>query len=270
MTQFTVAVAQLDSRNDKHQNVQRMLSFIDEAVKQDADLVAFPEMATYMGDASQYSIVAEEFPGPTTNALAEKARDHSLYVHTGSFFESIPDSSRVYNTSGIIGPDGDLLDIYRKTHLFDINGEVEYQESDTVASGDRITTIKTEIATFGLSICYDLRFPQLYRSLAMQGADVLFVPAAFTLHTGKDHWESLLRARAIENQTYVVAPGQIGDKPNSIHTYGKSLVVDPWGNVIAKASDQEKMFTATIDLDYLEETRNQLQTLDHIRSEIYE
>ena len=270
MTQFTVAVAQLDSKSNKDQNIQQILSFIDEAVKQNADLVAFPEMATYMGDVNQYSIVAEEFPGPTIHTLAEKARDHGIYVHIGSFFESIPNSSRVYNTSGIIGPDGDLLDIYRKIHLFDITGEVEYHESDTVAPGEQITTIQTEIGTFGLSICYDLRFPQLYRSLAMRGADVLFVPAAFTLHTGKDHWEPLLRARAIENQIYVVAPAQIGDKTDSIHTYGKSLVVDPWGNVIAKASDREEIFTATIDLDCLEETRNQLQTLSHIRSGIYE
>lgn len=270
MTQFTVAVVQLDSKTDKEQNVQRMLSFVDKAAKQDADIVAFPEMATYMGDDSQYSNVAEEFPGSTTDALAEKAQDHDLYIHTGSFFESIPDSNRVYNTSGIIGPDGDLLDTYRKIHLFDIDGEVEYHESDTVAPGDRITTIETELGTFGLSICYDLRFPQLYRALAMRGAEVLFVPAAFSLHTGKDHWESLLRARAIENQAYVVAPGQIGDKPDSIHTYGKSLVVDPWGNVISKASDREGVFTATVDLDYLEEIRNDLQTLDHIRTEVYE
>jgi predicted amidohydrolase len=270
MTQFTVAVAQLDSRADKAQNVQRMRSFVDEAANRDANLVAFPEMATYMGDPSRYTAVAESFPGPTTKALAEKAQEHGLYVHTGSFFESIPESNRVYNTSGVIDPDGTLLDTYRKIHLFDIHGDVEYQESDNVAPGEEVTTVDTELGTVGLSICYDLRFPQLYRALAARSAEVLFVPAAFSLHTGKDHWESLLRARAIENQAYVVAPGQIGDKPDSMETYGKSLVVDPWGTVIAKASDRPEMITATVDLDYLDEVRTKLQTLEHVRPDVYE
>ena len=269
MTQFSVAVVQLDSKADKERNVRRMCSFVDEAAEANADLVAFPEMATYVGDTSRYSDVAEKIPGPTIDTLAEKAREHALYVHTGSLFESIPDSDRVYNTSGILGPDGELLDTYRKIHLFDIGGDVDHWESEYVAPGGAVTAVETELATFGLSICYDLRFPQLYRTLATRGADVLFVPAAFALRTGKDHWEPLLRARAIENQAYVVAPAQTGDKPGAYETYGRSLVVDPWGNVISKASDREEMFTTTIDPGYLEETRSSLRTLDHVRPEVY-
>jgi predicted amidohydrolase len=227
-------------------------------------------MATYMGDPSRYADVAESIPGPTTDALAAKAQEHGLYVHAGSFFESIPESSRVYNTSVVIAPEGTILDTYRKIHLFDIQGDVEYQESDNVAPGEAVTTVETELGTFGLSICYDLRFPQLYRALARRGAKVLFVPAAFSMHTGTDHWESLLRARAIENQAYVIAPGQIGDKPDSMHTYGRSLVVDPWGNVVARASDRPELITATVDLDYLDDVRSKLQTLAHVRPDVYE
>jgi predicted amidohydrolase len=269
MSQFSVAVVQLDSKADKERNIRRMCSFVDEAATGDADLVAFPEMATYVGGVTRYPDVAEEVPGPTVEALAEKAREHSLYVHTGSLFESIPGSDRVYNTSGVIGPDGTLLDTYRKIHLFDIDGNVEHQESEHVAPGEEITTVETGLATFGLSICYDLRFPQLYRSLATRGADVLFVPAAFALRTGKDHWETLLQARAIENQAYVIAPAQVGEKPDMYETYGRSLVVDPWGNVVSKASDREEMFTTTVDLRYLEESRSSLRTLDHVRPETY-
>lgn len=269
MTQFSVAVVQLDSKADKERNVRRMCSFVDEAAEAGADLVAFPEMATYVGDTSRYGDVAEAVPGPTIEALAEKARKHSLYVHTGSHLESIPDSDRVYNTSGVLGPDGTLLDTYRKIHMFDIGSDLDHWESEYVAPGEEITTVETELATFGLSICYDLRFPQLYRTLAMQGADVHFVPAAFALRTGKDHWETLLRARAIENQAYVIAPAQTGDKPETYETYGRSLVVDPWGNVVSKASDREGMFTTTIDLEYLEEARGGLRTLNHVRPEMY-
>ena len=269
MTQFSVAVVQLDSRTDTDRNVGKMCSFVDEAAEEDVDLVAFPEMATYIGDTSRYSDIAEEVPGPTINTLAEKAREYGLYIHTGSLFESIPDSDRVYNTSGVIGPDGDLLDTYRKIHLFDIGGDVDHWESSYVAPAEEVTAVETELATFGLSICYDLRFPELYRTLATQGTDVLFVPAAFALRTGKDHWETLLRARAIENQAYVIAPAQTGDKPETYETYGRSLVVDPWGNVVAKASDREGLFTTTIDLGYLEKTRSSLRTLDHVRPEVY-
>jgi predicted amidohydrolase len=269
MTRFTVSVVQLDSTADVERNVRRMVSFVDRAAAAGADLVAFPEMATYVGESDRYADVAEPIPGPTTERLAAAARDHGIYVHTGSAFESGPDDGRVYNTSALLGPDGRLLDTYRKIHLFDVDGGVEHAESDHVAPGEGLTTVDTDLATFGLSICYDLRFPRLYRALAAQGAAVLFVPAAFSLHTGKDHWEPLLRARAIENQAYVVAPAQIGDEPGLYETYGKSLVVDPWGDVVAKASDRAGMVTTTIDLDYLADTRAGLRTLDHVRPDRY-
>jgi predicted amidohydrolase len=272
MSKFVAAVVQMDSKDDKSANLDRALAFVDEAAEAGADFVAFPEMMSYIGPQEGYSDVSESVDGPLVEAFASKAREHGLYVHTGSFFEQIPDSDRVYNTSVVLGPDGELLDSYRKVHLFDIelDGSVEYQESATVAPGDEAVTVETELATFGLSICYDLRFPFLYQTLAHRGANVLVVPSAFTMYTGKDHWEPLLRARAIENQSYVIAPAQIGEKPSAPTTYGRSLVVDPWGNVVAKAKDREELITTTIDLDYLEDTRRELQSLRHARSDVYD
>ncbi|KTG10581.1 hydrolase [Haloprofundus marisrubri] len=272
MSQFVAAACQMDSKDTKEDNLNRALSFVDEASEIGADLVTFPEMVTYIGDKDRYPEIAEPLDGPTVNKFAEKARENDLYVHTGSFFEQIPDSDRVYNTSVVIDSDGNVLNSYRKSHLFDIelDGNVEYQESACVAPGDKAVTVETEFATLGLSICYDLRFPQLYQTMAHRGANVMLVPAAFTMFTGKDHWESLLRARAIENQAYIIAPGQIGDKPSSVPTYGRTLIVDPWGNVISKAKDREEMITATIDMDYLNAVRRDLQSLRHARPNVYE
>ncbi|ELZ77563.1 carbon-nitrogen hydrolase family protein [Haloferax volcanii] len=272
MSRFVAAACQLDSRDDKAANVERALGLLDEAAADGADFVAFPEMTTFIGPEERFAEVAEALDGPTIQRFSEKAREHGVFVHTGSFFERIPDSDRVYNTSALIGPSGEVLDTYRKVHLFDIelDGSVEHRESDYVAPGDRPVTVDTDLATFGLSICYDLRFPGLYRAMAQSGANVLLVPSAFTMHTGKDHWEPLLRARAIENQAYVIAPGQIGDKPSWVETYGRTLVVDPWGNVISKARDREEVVTATIDLSHLDDIRRDMQTLQHARPDVYE
>ncbi|KAB1190605.1 carbon-nitrogen hydrolase family protein [Haloferax sp. MBLA0076] len=272
MSEFVAAACQMDSNDDKRANVERALEFVDQAADVGADFVAFPEMMSYIGPKDQYPDVAESIDGEIVHQFAAKAKAYGLYIHTGSFFERIPDSDRVYNTSVMIGPEGDVLDTYRKVHLFDIelDGDVEYEESERVAPGTEAVTVETDIATFGLSICYDLRFPHLYQTMAHRGANVLLVPAAFTMFTGKDHWEPLLRARAIENQSYVIAPAQIGEKPSSPTTYGRTLVVDPWGNVISKAKDTEEVVTATIDMDYLEDTRRELQSLRHTRPDVYD
>jgi predicted amidohydrolase len=270
MAQFKIAVCQLDSKNEKEKNLSTVLNYIDNAAGEDVDLIAFPEMATYIGDEEEFSRVAEPIPGETTNKIAEKADQHGLFVHAGSIFEET-EGDRVYNTSVVIDNNGEIIDTYRKIHLFDIDVEdgVTYEESNRVAPGESITTIDTPFAKLGLSICYDLRFNKLYNSLADQGVEVIFVPAAFTLFTGKDHWLPLLRARAIENQVYIVAPNQIGDKPDSVPMYGKSVVIDPWGNVISQASDREEMITATIDTEYIDTVRRELPCRDHTRPDVY-
>jgi predicted amidohydrolase len=262
----------MDTKNDKEANVEMALSLLNEAGEAGADMAALPEMFTFMGNKEKYRNAAEEIPGPVTEQLATKAREHDMWVHGGSMFEVADDPGKVHNTTVVFDSDGQRQATYRKIHLFDveIGDEVVTQESARVVPGDEIVTVDTDFATVGLSICYDLRFPELFSSLAGRGADVIVLPAAFTKHTGKDHWEPLLRARAIETQSYVVAPGQIGDKPNSIPSYGRSLVVDPWGNVITKASDTVGVVTADLDFEYLDTVQRELPSLEHKRPEVYD
>lgn len=261
----------MDSRDDKETNIDKAIKLLDEAGNAKADLAALPEMFTYMGSEDKYYENAESIPGEVTDRLGAKAKEYSMYVHGGSMFEVADSDGMVYNTSVILDRDGNLQESYRKMHLFDIEieGEVVTQESARVKPGESPKTVETDFAPVGLSICYDLRFPELFSSLSEEGAKVIILPAAFTLHTGKDHWETLLRARAIENQAYVIAPAQIGNKPESATSYGRSLIVDPWGTVISKAGDTGNVITADLDLEYLESIRQELPSLKHKRQNLY-
>lgn len=272
MAEPRVAVCQMDSKDDKPANVDAALSLLDEAAAAGADFAALPEMFTFMGAKEEYTDAAEAIPGPVTDRLASKADEHDMWVHGGSMFEVADEDGKVHNTTVVFDPDGEQRATYRKVHLFDveIGDEVVTQESARVEPGDELVTFDAGFATVGLAICYDLRFPELFSTLAARGADVIVLPAAFTKHTGKDHWESLLRARAIETQSYVVAPGQIGDKPDSVPSYGRSLVADPWGNVVAKASDTVGVTTTDLDLDYLAQVQRELPSLQHKRPKIYD
>lgn len=271
MKPFTVGVCQMDSKDDGDANVERALELVDDAADAGADLVTLPEVFTCIGPEETMRANAEPIPGPTTETLAAKAEERGIHVHGGSLFEVAESDGTVHNTSVLIDDSGTILDSYRKLHLFDveIGDEVENTESELVEAGDEVVAVETDLGTMGLTVCYDLRFPELYAALSNAGATVIFVPAAFTLHTGKDHWEPLLRARAIENQAYVVAAGQIGAKPDSPTTYGRSMVVDPWGNVIARASDREGVFTAEIDPELVETVRRELPSLEHKRHDVY-
>jgi predicted amidohydrolase len=185
----------------------------------------------------------------------------------GSILEAIPDNPKAYNTSLLFGPAGNLLATYRKIHLFDVdlaNG-VSLRESDVREHGDEVVTARTELGTMGLSVCYDLRFPELYRGLAEQGAHLIFVPSAFTAFTGQAHWKPLLRARAIENQTYIIAADQFGKSAKSFECHGHSMIVDPWGTILAELPDGPGVITAEIDLDYLAKVRAELPALQHRR-----
>jgi len=272
MAKPRVAVCQMDSKDDKDTNMTSALSLLDEAAKAGADMAALPEMFTFMGKKDEYCGAAEEIPGSVTEKLSEKASEHDMWVHGGSMFEVANEDDKVHNTTVVFGPDGEQKAKYRKIHLFDveIGDDVVTKESERVVRGEKIVTVDTDFATVGLSICYDLRFPELFSSLANRGADVIVLPAAFTKHTGKDHWQSLLRARAIETQSYVVAPGQIGDKPSGIPSFGRSLVADPWGNVVTKASDTVGVITADLDLDYQDTVRRELPSLKHKCPKIYD
>ncbi|MDX1748414.1 MAG: carbon-nitrogen hydrolase family protein, partial [Halobacteriales archaeon] len=207
--------------------------------------------------------------GPTCERFADLAREHSIHLLLGSFNERSPWEDRCFNTSVLFGPDGSRLGVYRKIHLFDVElpPDVFFRESETVVPGEEIVVVGTVLGRLGLSICYDLRFSELYRELEGEGAELLTVPSAFTLTTGKDHWEPLLRARAIENQSYVVAPAQWGrhDDEGLRHSWGHSMIVDPWGHVVALCSEGPGIAVAEIDRDRISEIRRRLPSLEHRR-----
>ena len=280
MDTMRVALVQINSRHDKAANVRRAEELIDQAAATGARVVALPEYVNYLGPREGHDEVAESIPGPLTERFAAKAKEHGVYILGGSMHERTgrapSGSGKFYNTSVLFGPDGEMLAKYRKIHLFDIDlsGNVSANESETILPGDEIVTAEIDGHTVGLTICYDLRFPELYRLLALRGAEILFVPAAFTMFTGKDHWHTLLKARAIENQAFVVAPGQTGaHEPGPegapARCYGHSLVVDPWGTVLADAPDKEGIVTAELDFEYLAKLRKQLPSLANRQPNAY-
>ncbi len=270
MSKFLAAVIQLDSQDDVEKNLKTTIGFIGEAAQRGAKFIAMPEHMNYCGPTP--ADYAEEVPGGRTfRLMAEQAKKYNVWLHCGSIVEKNQNDSRPYNCSMVINPRGELVAKYHKLHPFDvaITGGITNKESDRICPGDRIVTVDTDaIGHLGLSICYDLRFCEIYRIMALAGAQILMVPANFTINTGKDHWESLLRARAIENECYVVAPAQTGIKPR-FQSNANSMIVDPWGNVIARASSLPQVITAVIDLDYVEQVRKQTFTLANRRPDVY-
>jgi predicted amidohydrolase len=261
-----VALCQVNSRHDRAANLAAALELLERAAAAGADLAVLPEYVDYLGPVDGEP-APEPVDGPFAATFAGAARRHGLWVLAGSFHESGPDPHHTYNTSLLFDRDGALAASYRKIHLFDIDipDRVSYQESRTVAPGEELVTADVDGVTVGLSICYDLRFPELYRRLAVAGARVLLVPAAFTAHTGRDHWEVLLRARAIENQCYVLAAGQTGAHEPGRLCYGRSMVIDPWGTVVAQAPDGVGLVVADIDVARLDRIRQELPSLANRR-----
>ena len=261
-----VAVCQVNSRHDRAANLAAAHELLDRAAGNGADLAVLPEYVDYLGPADGEP-APEPVDGDFAASFAEAARRLRMWVVAGSFHEVGPDEKHTYNTSLVFDRDGSAVGVYRKIHLFDIDipGRVAHQESLRVAPGEQTVTVEVEGVTVGMSICYDLRFPELYRRLAVAGAQVLLVPAAFTAHTGRDHWEPLLRARAIENQCYVVAAGQTGDHEPGRSCYGRSMIVDPWGTIVAQAPDGVGLVVADLDLDRVRRIRSELPSLANRR-----
>lgn len=259
------AAVQMLASADKTANLNEAESKIVEAARRGAQMVVLPEVFNWRGDKKEEKNFAESIPGSTSKRMAGLARELSLYLLAGSFLEEIPNQDKVYNTSLLFDPGGNLVASYRKIHLFDVAIEmgVSILESETRAAGDGAVVANTDFCPVGLSICYDLRFPELYRMLVDKGAKVVFVPSAFTALTGEAHWEPLLRARAIENQVYVIAPNQFGNSPKSFATYGNSMIVDPWGRIVARASGGPGIVYGEINLDYLARVRRELPALSH-------
>ncbi len=268
---LVAAAIQMSSTLNREENKETAEALIREAVSAGADLVALPELWSCHGLEDVYPENAEPVPGPTTEFLGDLARELGVYVLGGSILEGAPGAQRLSNTSTFFDPSGELTAVYRKIHLFDVKvSGNEYLESATIAPGSEIVTAKAGAATLGLSVCYDVRFPELYRLLALRGAEVLAVPAAFTLQTGKDHWEILLRARAVENQAFVIAPAQWDRKADGRWTYGRSMIVDPWGTVLATCPDRDGYALAVLDLDYLDRFRAEFPALANRRPDVYD
>jgi predicted amidohydrolase len=261
-----VAVCQLNSREDRAQNLTVARALLERAAAGGAKFALLPEYVDFLGRSAD-APKPEPIDGEFAEFFAAAARELGLWVHAGSFHEAGPDTMRTYNTSLIFAPDGQRAATYRKIHLYDVEiaGRVSYQESRSVAPGDATVVTEVDGVPVGLSICYDLRFPELYRQLAIAGAKILVVPAAFMLHTGRDHWEVLLRARAIENQCYVLAAGQIGDHDPGRTCFGRSMIIDPWGTVLAQAPDTVGVTFADLDLDRLDRIRTEVPSLANRR-----
>lgn len=259
---LNVAIIQMNSQDDKRANIATALELIDRAAATGARLVALPEVWPYLGpDESQDP--AEAIPGPITELLAQRARRHGIYIHSGSIYEKRPGDPGMYNTTVVLDPTGEIIARYSKIHMYDVvlDGVAEYQESASITPGDEIAMTEIDGIPVGLTICYDLRFPELFRILALKGVQAIILPAAFTLMTGKDHWEPLIRARAIENELYMIAPAQWGTHPPGKWCYGRSMIVDPWGTVVSTVSDGVGIATAIIEPSRVEAVRRQIPSL---------
>lgn len=268
--EMTAAAIQMSSTPDKTENFETAENLIRDAAKRGAEFAALPEMWSCHGLDSAYRENAESIPGPTTDFLGGIAKELGIYLLGGSIFEGGSHSERLSNTSTFFTPDGELSAVYRKIHLFDVKApDREYLESADISPGDEAVVAKMGSSVVGLSVCYDVRFPELYRMLALSGAEIIAVPAAFTLQTGKDHWEILLRARAIENQAFVVAPAQWGRKADGRWIYGRSMLIDPWGTVLATCPDRDGFALATLDLEYLDRFREEFPSLKNRRPASY-
>jgi deaminated glutathione amidase len=262
-----VAAIQLSSGNDKAANLEKAERLIRLAAARGARLVALPEVFNWRGKRAEEAAAAESLEGVTLTLMAGLARELEIHLVAGSITEDAPGQSKRYNTSVLIGPDGRQIAVYRKIHLFDVDlpGRVTIKESDVKLAGAEVVWAPTPLATIGLSVCYDLRFPELYRRLAFSGARIITIPSAFTFPTGEAHWDVLIRARAIENQCYVIAPAQFGPNVHGFSDYGNSMIVDPWGRVLARAADMEGVVVAPVELEYLERVRHELPSLANAR-----
>lgn len=263
-----VGIVQINTQNDKTKNLAAAEAGIDKLASDGADLICLPEMFNFLGTNEEMAANMETPEGMTLNRMREKARKQSVFIHCGSILTKV--GEEVFNRTVVYNREGEEVACYNKIHLFDIEapGGNVYRESDLVTPGSDIVTFDCEGVTVGLSICYDLRFPELYRRLSEKEASLILIPAAFTLMTGKDHWEPLIRARAIENICFVAAPGNWGPCPPNLHSWGHSMIVDPWGAVISQASDRETTILAELCFDHMNTIREKLPALQNRRLKI--
>jgi predicted amidohydrolase len=264
------AAVQLNSTGDKDRNLAAAERLVRAAAADGAEFVALPEKWNLLAGGQELVAGAEPLDGPSLTSAREWARDLGIHLLAGSISERGGEGEKASNTSVLIGPEGDDLAVYRKIHMFDVDaGGVSYRESEFERPGSEPVTASLGELTAGLTVCYDLRFPELFRILALRGARLIAVPSAFTLATGRDHWEVLLRARAIENQLFVIAPNQWGEAPPHYSSFGRSAIVDPWGVVLASAPDGEGFAAADLDFAAQNRVRESLPSLANRRPDAY-
>ena len=266
-----VGAVQLNSTDNTDRNLATADRLVREAAALGAEVVVLPEKWSVLGTPEQMTAAAEPLDGRFISWARGAAQELGVDLVAGSIVERVEGRDKTANTSVHVGPDGEIRAVYRKMHMFDVevDGNV-YAESATEDPGeDVVLSVLADGVRLGMTVCYDVRFPELYRILAMRGAEVVTVPAAFTLATTRDHWEVLLRARAIENQCFVVAPNQIGAHPPGPRCGGRSMIVDPWGLILAQAPDLETAIVADLDFDVLQRVRHRIPALTHRRPEAY-
>lgn len=262
-----VSLIQMNSQDDKAINLKTAAAMIEKAVKDEApDLIVLPEYYAFLGEGREnIHASGESFPdGESYRLMSDLAAKHKVTIHAGSVVER--HGNNHYNTTVVFGPEGKEIARYRKIHLFDVDipGGTSYRESDTISRGEDMVTYKVGDVTVGCAICYDIRFPELFRKLRDAGSDVIVLPAAFTLMTGKDHWETLARARAIETQTYFLAVGQVGSNSNGKKwCWGHSMVIDPWGHIVAQSTDRVSSTSSRLELDYIDHVRRNVPVAQH-------
>lgn len=266
-----VSMVQMHVTNDKSDNVDRAVEHVRTAATEGADLAVLPENFSFFGTDEELFDQAETLDGPTLTRLGDVAAELGVHVVAGTMKLRKEGQDKLVNASVHLTPDGEIENVYEKVHIFNAEVGGESYEGDTVeVGGDDVVVTDIEGVSVGMTVCFDVRFPELYRILALRGAEVILVPSLFTMYTGKDHWEPLLKARAIENQTYVVAPDVVGQyPPHDNRSYGRSLAVDPWGLVVAHASDQETVVTFDVDTSVVEDTRSSVPTLSQRRPDAY-
>ncbi len=264
-----LAVLQMKVHERKAENLNKLEKLCTKEETRESDLILLPEMFNCPYETDRFSDYAEEIPGKTTELLSELAASCSSYLVGGSIPEKA--DGKVYNTSTVFNPEGEMIARHRKIHLFQVDypGRIQFDESKYLDRGDEKTVIETDLGTLGVAICYDLRFPELFRSMVKAGSKFILIPAAFNTTTGPAHWKPVLRARAIDNQVFVAAASPARNRSSSYKAYGHSLVADPWGEVLIEAGEGEETLYVDIEVDKIGEIRKRLPLLESLRPEIY-
>ncbi len=271
MKSFKMALCQMDVVDNKEKNILKAVEMLEKAAAGGAAVAVLPEMFNCPYDNGKFNEYAETLPdSQTAKAIAQKAKALGIYVVAGSIPER--EDTKLYNTSLVFNREGEMIGKHRKMHLFDIDvkGKIRFMESEVLSSGKDITLVETEFGRFGIAICYDIRFPELSRVMALEGAEVIIIPGAFNMVTGPAHWELLIRGRALDNQVYVAAASPDRSMTASYTAYGNSMVASPWGSILGRACEKEEIIFADIDAEELERVRRELPLLKHRRADLYE